>query len=1152
MTDHALRNSVLIMRRRTPFPAEHRRLGGVSLGMLAAFPSRLRLTGASAAWRWLVVGLVTLALLPAADPASSEFFEQRVRPVLAEHCYQCHATNAKKIKADLVVDSLAGLLHGGEAGPAIVVGQPEQSLLVKAIAYADPNLQMPPKTRLAPAQVADISAWIKAGAPWPADPAGSGTPAARTRAVFDLAQRKKEHWAWQPIVTPALPAVRQASWPHGPIDRFVLAGLEQAGLQPAPAADRRTLFRRVTLDLTGLPPTAAEVDAFVADPEPTALAKRVDALLASPRFGERWGRHWLDLVRYADSRGHEFDYPIPNAWQYRDYVIRALNADVPYDQFVREHLAGDLLPKPRRNPQTGANESVLGTGFWFLGEGVHSPVDIRQDEADRFDNMIDVTAKAFLGLTVSCARCHDHKFDAISTKDYYAFAGFLQSSHYGQVRFETMDQEKEISAELWRLRRAQAPVIAKQVGQTLAPAVTQLADYLLAAREALGPQPAKIPAERCVPATNPALAPLAAAKNLDPAILGRWMGHLSKAVSDPADPFSPWAMGSGAAGGLQALAKAESAAPDAVVIDYGRPGEPWLPDGVAFGPGPVPAGTFLPDAAHPVTELTAATFDPFWRALKRARDATLDPVGLAYERSGITLRTRTFTLTSGRLWILMRGSARLYAGVDSHALVYGPLHAKLCRTLEDKAGTGRFTWRAVDLSDYREHRAHLEFTPTGTDFALAQVVQSEKPPTGSRALSSLARQLLPAAGSPETLAAAYQRLASQAVAHVSRGGQAEPAVSEDVALLAAWLIEHPALTGLPEREALSAAYRQERDRLAAKLTKASHLAPAMFEGTGEDDYVMVRGSWKNRGEPAPRQLLTAIAGTQAPITQGSGRLELAERILAPSNPFAARVLVNRLWHHLFGRGVVASVDNFGVLGDKPTHPELLDQLAGDFVRQGWSIKRAIREMVLSATYQMVSHADPVADAKDPGNRLLHRMNVRRLESEIIRDQILAVSGRLDPTMGGPGVPTNLTDFMQGRGRPKSGPLDGAGRRTIYLTTWRNFLSPMLMAFDTPTPFNTIGRRTVSNVPAQALILLNDPFVIGEAGRWAQQVLAVPGHSPAERVALMFRAAFARPPSASETAAVLAFLDQEGGRTSEKAWADLAHTLMNSKEFIYCN
>src|SRR5262249_36713033 len=290
----------------------------------------------------------------------------------------------------------------------------------------------------------------------------------------NLQKRKMEHWAWQPIQLSAVPAVRDAAWAQSPVDAFILSRLEAKGLKPAERADRRRLLRRVTFDLVGLPPTPEEINAFLKDDSPEAFAKVVDRLLDSPRFGERWARHWLDLVRYAESRGHELDYTTPNAYQYRDYVIRALNADIPYDQFVTEHIAGDLMQRPRLHPRERFNESILGTGFWFLGEEVHSPVDTRQDEADRFDNRIDVMTKAFLGLTVSCARCHDHKFDAISARDYYALFGFLESSSYRLARFDSLEQNRRIAVELAKLRERTRPEFHRAIAAALRPTAERL------------------------------------------------------------------------------------------------------------------------------------------------------------------------------------------------------------------------------------------------------------------------------------------------------------------------------------------------------------------------------------------------------------------------------------------------------------------------------------------------------------------------------------------------------------------------------------------------------------------------------------------------------------------------------------------------------
>ena len=341
------------------------------------------------------------------NPQGVEFFEKRIRPLLVNQCFACHSSDKKK-KGGLLLDSRAAALKGGDTGPAFVPNKPEDSLLIKVIGYED-DVKMPPRGKLSAEQIADMTAWIKMGAPWP-----GGETTATIDTSFDL-QKRKEHWAFQPIKQNAAPHVKDAAWPRNDIDRFILAKLEAKGLQPAKPADKRTLLRRITFDLTGLPPTPAEIDAYLSDESPCAYESVVERLLASPAYGERWARHWLDLVRYAETYGHEFDVDMAESYHYRDYVIRAFNADVPYDRFVTEHLAGDLLPQPRRHPVEKFNESIQATAFWFLGEEKHSPVDLRVDGADRRDNQIDVFAKTFLGLTVSCARCHDHKFDAILT-----------------------------------------------------------------------------------------------------------------------------------------------------------------------------------------------------------------------------------------------------------------------------------------------------------------------------------------------------------------------------------------------------------------------------------------------------------------------------------------------------------------------------------------------------------------------------------------------------------------------------------------------------------------------------------------------------------------------------------------------------------------
>ena len=360
-----------------------------------------------------------------------EYFETSVRPLLVKHCYECHGPESKDLQGGLSLGSRKDIIKGGDSGPAIVPGKPEESLLIDSITYED-IYEMPPSGKMPDKDIETLKKWVKMGAPWPK---GSDV-AVQREGELNIDQRLKEHWCWQPIAAQQLPGVNRKDWPLQPLDYFVLKSLEDKGLVPTEPADRRTLIRRAYFDLIGLPPSPEQIEAFVHDKSPNAFEKVVDGLLASEHFGERWARHWMDLTRYAETCGHEFDYPLPHAHKYRDYLIRAFNADVTYDQFIIEHIAGDLINKPRIHPTGKFNESILGTGFWFLGEATHAPVDVKGDEAGRVDNQIDVMSKTFLGLTVACARCHDHKFDAISTKDYYAIAGFLQSSRRQEVMMD--------------------------------------------------------------------------------------------------------------------------------------------------------------------------------------------------------------------------------------------------------------------------------------------------------------------------------------------------------------------------------------------------------------------------------------------------------------------------------------------------------------------------------------------------------------------------------------------------------------------------------------------------------------------------------------------------------------------------------------------
>jgi hypothetical protein len=1062
--------------------------------------------------RTVVAGFVVLILASGlvADDADNEFFEKQVRPILVARCLECHGGQTGKNKGGLRLDSRSSALKGGDTGPAVVPGKLKESLLIDAINYGE-LYQMPPKGRLPAEEVATLTKWVEQGAPWPGVQE-SGVRGQESVGAFDLAKRKAEHWCWQPIKDFAQPAVKDQAWPRDAIDRFILSKLEEKQIRPTAEADARTVIRRVYFDLIGLPPSPTEVERFVAGVD--SYEAVVDRLLASPRFGERWARHWLDLVRYAESRGHEFDYTIPNAFEYRDYVIRALNADVPYDQFVTEHIAGDLLPQPRLNVAEGFNESIIGTGFWFLGEWCHSPVDIRKDECDRIDNMLDVFSKTFLGVTVACARCHDHKFDAISQRDYYSLAGYLQSSSYRLTRFGQANNDQRIAAELAELEAKYRPKIAAEVTKTLR---------------------------------------------------GK-AGELAKKLA------TTWEHNKDNLGVLELDLRGAR-----TIVDYANLADgQWMADGPTFGAAPVQAGQLLltGDTESPleIATYSAARRDWTWPEFKPADGGDNDPGRLnGWMRAGRTLKTPTFTLQSGVVHYLIEGVGHVYAAVDSHAMINGPLHAEL---LKETGGTSDLPmrWITHDLSRYAGHRVHLEFSPKeDEDFRLLMVVEgSERPAPPQNRPNRLMEGTL-AAGGNEAAASPLRELISSTLKGLSAGRITDDALPLDRAVVANWLITQSGLLDLNSGDLpfLLKQFAADREALLKAIRSKSRLCIAMWDGTPVDEHLLIRGNHKTVGALAPRGMPEAIQGSGSKYQEagGSGRLDLAKGLVDQSNPLVSRVIVNRVWQHLMGRGIVPSVDNFGVLGQPPTHPELLDYLASEFVRDGWSIKRLARRIVLSSTYRQGSEirsqeSGDRGQQVDPQNLLFHRQNLKRLEGEAIRDAMLAVSGRLDTAMYGPSVPVYLTPFMQGRGRPKdSGPLEGNGRRSIYTAVRRNFLSPMMVAFDTPAPFTTIGRRNSSNVPAQALILMNDPFVAEQASHWADKTFASELHSAEDRIRGMYRAAFCREPSAPEIDSAIGFLRQQAHEykvvtdkvlIDSRAWADLAHVLLNVKEFVLVN
>ncbi|RMG36155.1 MAG: DUF1553 domain-containing protein [Planctomycetota bacterium] len=1098
------------------------------------------------------------------------FFEEKVWPLLQARCLSCHGSQVKEPKGGLRLDARAAILAGGESGPAAVPGKPDESLIISAVRYE--SFEMPPRSRLPEGEIRILSEWIRRGLPW-SNKVRTAAPPSRKPKKFPLAERVRSHWAWAPIHRPDIPQVRNTAWPLNAIDRFVLACLEQSGLRPAPQADRATLLRRASFVITGLPPSPEQVEAFVHDPRPTqdAFAEVVDHLLESPHFGEHWARHWLDLVRYAETLGHEFDYPIPHAWQYRDYVIRAFQQDVPYDQFLREHVAGDLLPHPRRHPTEGFNESIIGTAFWFLGEGKHAPVDVRKEETDRIDNQLDVFSKTFLALTVACARCHDHKFDAITSRDYYALAGFIKSTRR-QTAY--LDPHGRIATAQQRVLDGRRKAMQLWARSSIQPdTAASLARILLAADQVVAG------------ASTPAAA--AERFRLPEQVIERWAATLKDRQSDhPSHPLFVWRRVIGNSGDaspeqladrwqqLQAeldqyrRRREEALRQTELLADFDDGFDGWFRSGPAFantGPAPQP------------------TAEPLHAGHAAAPPGVVHS-GLNGRKLCGALRSPDFIITKPTILYRVAGeNARIHIVIDGYG--FDVFNALLFRGANINVKTGGdFQWirQAQDVSRYVGHRAYIELIDDGDGWLAVDEIRladARQAPPQPPATISLAL----AAGDPPRSA---RELAERFAALAARGFRE---------LADQWIQPSPAATS-PERSATDASSGRIEDAaraLAAALVERSlwpagdaafeaqwsrllerslraageipapMRVPAAADGTGTDEFFLIRGNAHNAGEPVPRHFLEAISGPDQPRLKpedGSGRLILAERMLDERNPFPARVMVNRVWHHVFGRGIVPTVDNFGVLGQPPTHPELLDYLADEFRRDGWSIKRLIRRMILSRTWQQATKGDPAAEAADPTNRLWHRALVRRLSGESIRDAILAVSGRLDPKQYGPPVPIHLTPFMQGRGRPRrSGPLDGNGRRSIYIEVRRNFLSPFFLAFDTPIPFTTIGRRNVSNVPAQALILLNDPFVVQQAELWGQRVAALGSLPLADRIDRMYLRAFARRPTADERAAAEEFLREQAARfglsdaqlaADPRPWKELAHVLFNAKEFWF--
>jgi Protein of unknown function (DUF1553)/Protein of unknown function (DUF1549)/Planctomycete cytochrome C/Concanavalin A-like lectin/glucanases superfamily len=1132
--------------------------------------------------------------------ADAEFFEKSVRPLLVEKCWPCHG-NAERPKGGLRLTTRPDLMKGGAGGAVVIAGEPAGSPLIEAIRYGH-EPKMPPKGKLKDREIEVLTRWVALGIPWP-----ESTPAATNAAPDHRASRitdeQRRFWAFQPVKAGSGPAVRATSWPHSPIDRFLLADLEKQGLAPAAPADRRILLRRATFDLIGLPPTPGEIEAFLADQSPEAFARVVDRLLASPRYGERWGRHWLDVVRYADARDliqlpAESDFR--EAWRYRDWVVAAFNRDLSYQEFVRNQIAGDLLPPSRPG---GINAGgLVATGLLAIADFVPGDVDKDQMIADYVNDQIDVVSKAFLGLSVACARCHDHKFDPISSEDYYALAGIFFSTRLipGPVPGNTPLVRVPLMAqdELATLKAAEAADKARraELEQQLPDAADRaylaqlgglvadkFAAYLVAASEYRHRAPGQ---------QGPSLA---ARSGLDHELLIGFVAYLGRVAAQPAID-RPSAVRAAAAGTLGA-GRLEKAASDlqhelaAVVARKNkepasapnedeptralsihlRADDPYL---VADSDGRVilwPNRSDLPADARPPARgrgpwKTSAEINGRARTVLRFDARSLLELPRKVPSSGslfVVFRTADAGGASqrllgwedsdtgkhglglmpdpkGRLHAILRNDGRSGDLVDSRpptgfelvCVTWGPRgatlhrngtaagsHKDFDRVSSDPSvralrlgapGSGRSPQFRGDLAEVRVYDRQLDDDERGIVEADLRVTWFSSTQTVAPAINPLVelyRELLSARG-PFWIAAEARRARLPAA-------------------------ERSRLDGLL-RELDSLKKKPPVDIPQAVVVQDGGPKGTRHEGF-KDSAVFLRGNPSRLGKIVPRGVPRVLLGDGQPrvrIKVGSGRRELAEWLARPDNPLTARVMVNRIWQHHFGAGLVRTPNDFGARGERPTNPGLLDWLAARFVESGWSVKSMHRLIMLSSAYQESSQAGSLLLDNDPENRLFGRMNRRRLDAEAIRDSLLAVSGRLDASLGG----TAFSDLA-------------ASRRTLYLQSVRTGATSADFGrlFDRADPGSIVATRGESVVAPQALFFLNDPFISAAARSVAARVALLETGNGENRIRRLYSLVLGRPPAPAELELGLRFLAADG---EVDQWERYCHLILCESEVIY--
>jgi hypothetical protein len=1113
---------------------------------------------------------LVFVLFPSVEPAGraaepsetdAEFFEKEVRPLLIEKCGACHGD--AKAKGKLKLTSREEILQGGDNGAAIVPGKPDESLLIKAVRYQD-EPRMPPKGKLTDKQIGVLEKWVKTGAAWP----GAKAQPAPPDSGFVITDKHRQFWSFQPVRSPAVPDVsNHKSDIRNDVDRFVLAKLDAKGIAPAPPADKRTLLRRATFDLIGLPPTPGEIDAFLADDSPRAFEKVVDRLLASPLYGERWGRHWLDVVRYADARDliqlpRESDFR--ESWRYRDWVVESFNRDLPYTEFVRSQIAGDLLPSPRSG---GINkDGLVATGFLAIADFVPGDVDKNQMIADYVNDQIDVVGRAFLGLSVACARCHDHKFDPISTEDYYALAGIFFSTRIvpGPVLGNTPLVRIPLLSpvEIAQLQAQNAADTRRRAElEQLLPDATDRAyrEYLMGCftRESAR---YLVAACECRTVAKPAPSDVAKNHGLHAGVLTEWVAFLDRIEKQPKDDY-PLVLREAAAGKLsgpelekaaQALQESLAAqakrdaveaarapekhalaraallhfrADDPLVADAAGRVTTW-PNRAGFSADAMPpvqkdaplrTTTKIDDHTKPVVRFDGQSVLEAARPVPPAgtlfivyqhsanavigervvgwEDSNIGQHGLGLMRDTVG-RPEAILRKNGKSGDLL--STKASKGFDNICISWGPGGTSLRRNGAEDA-----TSKAIDGITSDPKITALKIGGPGSggsprfngDIAELRVynrplTEAERKQVETELHETWFQPDDPKKPARDPLAELYAELLSQRgtfwPAPQDRAKRLPPEVQKEFEGLRT---ELDALRQKPPVEVPQAVVAQDGG---PKGTR--------HEGF-KDAQAFIRGDHKRPGKTVPRGFPKVLTdGREERITVGSGRLQLADWLTRPENPLTPRVMVNRIWQHHFGEGLVRTPNDFGERGERPAHPELLDYLAAKFVESKWSVKSMHRIILLSATYQQNSSASAATVARDPDNRFFGRMNRQRLDAEAIRDSLLAVSGRLDPARGG----APFTDLA-------------VPRRTLYLMSARTGAntSDFGRLFDRADPSLIVGRRGQSVVAPQALFFLNDPFVSGTAKALAARIVREAPANTEARIKHLYALVLGRAPTKAE-------------------------------------